>query len=61
MLNELRNFINLPTLSEESISKHPARKRGWFATIPTFSPKNLEKPITMFLAQCSWISKKLLS
>ncbi len=44
-----------------SMSSTPARARGWLATTPTGMPSMRPKPVTMFLAKPSEISKKSAS
>jgi len=34
MLNASQNLMNLAAFYDESMSRHPARTDGWFATIP---------------------------
>ncbi len=43
---------------EALISRTPARKAGWLATMPTGRPSRRAKPTTRFFAKCSWTSKK---
>ena len=45
-------------LAEASESSTPASTIGWLATKPTVRPSMRPKPVTMFLAKASWISKK---
>jgi len=49
---------NRAAFSEDSMSSTPARKAGWLPTTPTGCPSRRENPQTMFLAKCSWTSKK---
>ena len=51
MLNASQNRTKRAALVDASISKQPAKTKGWFATIPTGCPLNLVKPVIMFLAQ----------
>ena len=48
MLKQSQNLINLVALSQELISRTPAKTSGLFAIIPTELPSNLAKPIMMF-------------
>jgi hypothetical protein len=53
MLKQSQNLTNLEILSEESMSKTPAKIFGWFATIPTTYPASLAKPTIAFWAKPS--------
>ena len=48
ILKASQKRTNLAAFLEESISRPPARYKGWFATIPTVFPSILARPTTMF-------------
>ena len=48
MLKQSQNLTNLAILSEQFMSKQPARTFGWLATTPTTLLFNLPKPTTAF-------------
>ncbi len=50
MLKLSQKRVKRAPLREESTSKAPARKIGWFATTPTGLPFNRAKPTTRFFA-----------
>ncbi len=58
MLKASQNRTKRAALRLASMSRHPASTIGWFATTPTVCPSSRMKPVRMFLAKSSWISKK---
>ena len=58
MLKASQKRMKRAALREASESSTPASTIGWFATIPTVRPSMRPKPVTMFRAKASWISKK---
>ena len=58
MLKQSQKRTKRAPLREASESSTPASASGWLATMPTVVPSMRAKPVTMFLACASWISKK---
>ena len=48
ILKQSQNLTNLPPFLPESISRHPAKTKGWFATNPTVHTSILPKPVIIF-------------
>ena len=58
MLKASQKRTKRAALREASLSSTPASTIGWLATKPTVRPAMRPKPVTMFLAKVSEISKK---
>ncbi len=58
MLKASQKRTKRAALREASESSTPASTIGWLATKPTVRPATRPKPVTMFLANVSAISKK---
>ena len=50
MLKASQVRMNLAALIDASMSKHPAKTLGWFATTPMVLPSSLANPMIMFSA-----------
>jgi len=59
-LKASQNRTKRAALTDELMSKTPARWAGWLATMPTGFPPKRTNPTIIFWAYCAWTSKKCL-